>query len=41
MLTDYAKMILHHLFCCGCMLVIITVFVMWAVGMEPQEFWRW
>ncbi len=33
---------LFHRVCCTAYAAgAIAVFVMWAVGMEPGEFWRW
>ncbi len=34
-------LLFHRAFCTAYAAAAIAVFVMWAVGMEPQEFWRW
>ena len=41
MLTDYAKLVLHRLWCTACGLVMIVVAVMFLTGFEPHEFWGW
>ena len=34
-------LLFYRVGCTACAAGAITVFVMWAVGMEPGEFWRW
>ena len=38
MTTTYAKL-LHHTWCAVCGAVATWIFILWALGMTPAEFW--